>query len=439
MERPVKVRIKKWKLLLFIVALLFRLDISLADEPMKKNPSIENRISTGSEEEVLPKAALIKGDSIFYDKRKIHTLMLEGRPEYVFPSNSFLRGENYKQKRIQNAYSLHLKYAFQPYPYTYPDRVYGGAYQGLGLSYFSFGESEMLGNPLALYLYQGARITRISPRVSLNYEWNLGLSYGWKPYDYYSNMDNKVIGSKFNAYINVNFYLKWMISRQWDFISGASLTHFSNGNTKFPNAGLNTVGLKLGVAYNFNRENYSYRPLYQPVIPLFPRHVSYDLVFFGSWRRKGVDFGEKQVASPNAYAVLGFNFAPMYNFGYKLRAGLSLDGVFDESANVYTEDYIVGTEQEFYKPSLKKQLALGISARGEYVMPHFTVGVGLGVNVLHGGGDLQHFYQILALKIEVSKNSFIHIGYNLRDFHIPNYLMLGFGFRFNNKYPRCYR
>ena len=40
----------------------------------------------------------------------------------------------------------------------------------------------------------------------------------------------------------------------------------------------------------------------------------------------------------------------------------------------------------FYKPSLKNQLALGVSARGEYLMPYFTVGVGIGVNALHGGG-----------------------------------------------------
>ena len=28
----------------------------------------------------------------------------------------------------------------------------------------------------------------------------------------------------------------------------------------------------------------------------------------------------------------------MYNFGYKFRAGLSLDGIYDGSANVYIPD-----------------------------------------------------------------------------------------------------
>ena len=43
----------------------------------------------------------------------------------------------------------------------------------------------------------------------------------------------------------------------------------------------------------------------------------------------------------------------------------------------------------------------------------------------------QHF-----LKVAVSRSSYVHIGYSLRDFHMPNFLMLGVGYRFNNKYPR---
>ena len=63
---------------------------------------------------------------------------------------------------------------------------------------------------------------------------------------------------------------------------------------------------------------------------------------------------------------------------------------------------------------------------------------GLGANVLHGGGDMKSFYQILALKIDVTRNSYLHIGYNLREFHEPNYLMLGIGYRFNNKRPKLF-
>ncbi len=382
-------------------------------------------------------------DSFLWSRRLFHRIGMEIRTDYIFPTNSFLRGEWEGFRTgdpIRSALSAHLKYSFQFHPNTNAGRIYGEAYQGVGLAFYTFGEREQLGNPIVFYLFQGAQISRFNPRLSLNYEWNFGLSAGWKPYDYDDNLYNVMIGSKVNAYINLDLYLSWMLSREFDLTGGITLSHFSNGNTKFPNAGLNTAGLSLGLVYNLNRESFSRSNVgYQAVIREFPRHTSYDLVFFGSWRRKGVVFGDKQVASPYAYTVLGFNFTPMYNFGYKVRAGVSLDGVYDGSANVYTEDYIVGTEQQFFKPSLSKQLALGISGRTEYVMPYFTVGVGMGVNVLHRGGDLKAFYQMVTLKIEITRNSFIHIGYNLKDFHDPNFLMLGVGFRFNNRYPTCHR
>ena len=74
-----------------------------------------------------------------------------------------------------------------------------------------------------------------------------------------------------------------------------------------------------------------------------------------------------------------------------------------------------------------------MSGRAEYVMPFFTIDLGLGANVLAGHSDLRAFYQILALKMNLTHNTFLHIGYSLKNFHTPNHLMLGFGFHFHNK------
>lgn len=411
--------IERLKVMVALIAMLFLSDIVLAEE--RKNERLPGN----------------GADSVSYSRQLIHRLGIDGRPAYIFPSNSFIKGENRDMKPIKQSISAHLKYSFQYYPNSYTDRIYRGAYQGIGLAYYSFESKEEIGSPLALYLFQGARIARFNPRLSFNYEWNFGVSFGWKPYDEYDNYYNKMMGSKINAYINANFYLNYILSKQFDLTAGVDLTHFSNGNTRFPNAGLNTVGLKIGLVYNFNRNSDSFsKSLFRSPIPNFRRHVSYDVVLFGSWRRKGVYVGDGQVAAPGAFAVAGFNINPMYNFGYNFRAGVSLDGVYDESANIYADEY---SSDKFYRPPLNDQMALGLSARAEYVMPYFTVGIGLGGNVIHRGGDLKGLYQVLALKIEVTRSSFIHIGYNLQNFHTPNYLMLGIGYRFNNKYPTFHR
>lgn len=384
-----------------------------------------------------------QADSVLHEEKFVHRLEVKAGPGYIFPTNVFLKGWNENMKPIRNSFSAHLKYSFQFQPETPVGRIYGVPHQGIGISRFSFGEPQQLGNPIAFYLFQGARLAQFTPGLSLRYEWNFGLSGGWKPYHPVTNSYNYVTGAKWNAYMNVNFFLSQTLSHYFDLIGGISFTHFSNGNTKFPNAGLNTAAIKLGLMYNFNRSGISHQQAIQP-LPGFVRHVSYDAVLFGSWRRKGVYLEEKGIPSPYSYPVTGFIFNPMYNFGYKLRAGISLDGVFDSSANVYTEDYIVAVGGSdpgytFFEPPVKNQLALGVSVKAEYVMPYFTVGAGIGTNVLHGGGDLAGLYQTLALKTEITKNTFIHIGYNLQNFETPNYLMLGVGYRFNNKYPCFYR
>ena len=125
-------------------------------------------------------------------RRFVHGLGVEARPEYVFPTHPFLRGENPERKLIRGAFSTHFKYALHYQPGSIYDRIYGNVYQGIGLGCYSFGESRQIGNPVAFYLFQGARIARICPWLSFNYEWNFGLSGGWKPYDEQYNSYNKI-------------------------------------------------------------------------------------------------------------------------------------------------------------------------------------------------------------------------------------------------------
>jgi hypothetical protein len=381
---------------------------------------------------------LLCSTTIYSQSGYVHRLEVAYRQEYIFPTHRFLSSSNAAQQSIRWGESPHLRYAFRFRPHSPLARLYADAYQGIGIGYFHFGNSRELGNPLSIYLFQGARLARLSSKLTLNYEWNLGLSLGWKPYDKERNPNNYVIGSKVNAYLHAGVHLEWTVSPRFDLIVGLAATHFSNGNTKYPNAGLNTAGLRVGTAYYFNRTtaNQVAANTSAPGVPLFTPHISYDLTLFGSWRKTGVHVDDSYVASPKSYAVVGFNFAPMYTVCRRFRAGLSLDGVFDSSSNVYatpTQDENGVDGFTTHAPALNKQLALGISARAEYVMPYFTIGAGLGANLWHGGGAHKGVYQVLTLKMELSRNTYLHVGYNLKEFHTPNYLMLGLGIRLHNK------
>jgi hypothetical protein len=120
----------------------------------------------------------------------------------------------------------------------------------------------------------------------------------------------------------------------------------------------------------------------------------------------------------------------------KFRLGLSLDGTYDHSANITVNDVVLNEHDivESYGrvdyPSTDKQLAAGLSARFEYVMPYFTIAAGLGHNFIYSSGDMSGFYQSLSLKIRLNDHLYANIGYNLQNFKSPNHMMLGVGYTF---------
>lgn len=363
-----------------------------------------------------------------------HRIGLDIRPGYVVPTNSFLEGDNLQQKIIEQSLSLHLKYAFQFSKDSNLGRMYPHAYQGIGVSYNTFYCPAELGNPVTVYAFQGAPIVRLSSRLTFDYEWNFGASFGWKKYDEQYNPQNEVIGSKINAYINLGFLLNWQFHPQWKLAAGVDFTHFSNGNTHYPNGGLNTIGGRVGIVRTFGDTDNASGAIVPKRLFIKP-HVSYDLMLYGATRKRG--FVKDNVPSlvPGSFGIAGLNFAPMYNFNNYFRAGLSVDAQYDESANI--KDYkLEGSYMDdikFHRPPFREQFAVGLSLRAELVMPIFSINAGLGRNLICRGDDTNGFYQILALKTYVTRHLFLHVGYQLSKFKDPNNLMLGIGYRFHDK------
>lgn len=363
-----------------------------------------------------------------------HGIGLDVRPGYVVPTNSFLEGDNMQQKTIEQSLSLHLKYAFQFGKDSRLGRMYPHAYQGIGVSYNTFYCPAELGNPVTVYAFQGAPIVRLSSRLSFDYEWNFGASFSWKKYDEQYNPQNEVIGSKINAYINLGLLLNWQFHPQWKLAAGVDLTHFSNGNTHYPNGGLNIIGGRVGIVRTFGDTDDASGAIAPERLFIKP-HVSYDLVIYGATRKRG--FVKDNVPSlvPGSFGIVGLNFAPMYNFNNYFRAGLSVDAQYDESANIkdYKLEGSYMNDIKFHRPPFREQFVVGLSLRAELVMPIFSINAGLGRNLICRGDDTNGFYQILALKTYVTRHLFLHVGYQLSKFKDPNNLMLGIGYRFHDK------
>ena len=136
------------------------------------------------------------------DSATVHRVEVEAVQGLILKTNDFLRGNNGEVRTMNHAFTAKVKYAFAPPSGSMEAKLYKGVYQGVGLAYHDL--NPQLGHPVSLFLFQGATIKTIVNRLSLDYEWNLGLAYGWKSYDADTHPDNRVIGSKMTAHINVD-------------------------------------------------------------------------------------------------------------------------------------------------------------------------------------------------------------------------------------------
>lgn len=373
-------------------------------------------------------------DSIpsWYHARTLWHIGVEASPAFVPGTNDYLKGANRSEKVINSTISGAIKADFGFAENSCEGMLYRGVYQGIGIAATAFNNS-LLGTPFSLYVYQGAPIVHFSHKFWLGYEWKFGAAAGWSHYEEGVDEDNRVIGTPITAHMGLGFKLHYQMNHRWALSFGADVEHYSNGNTSWPNSGVNTIGATIGVAYTLNSDNSN--PMKVPaelVAEVDRARWMYDIMFFGAWRKRIVNIGNPPTETlvPGKFGVLGLQFATMRKLNRWVAVGPALDAQWDESAglNPYWIEYTYDDYLKFRRPSFIKQLSVGVSAHAELTMPIFAVNVGLGYDMLNPDGN-KRFYQSLALKTFISDMFYLNVGYRLGNFKDPQNLMLGVGMR----------
>lgn len=362
---------------------------------------------------------------------------IDVRSDYSFSSyrDDILR-EELNVSGVHNtkiAESLHLKYSFSFTPCSAEGRLYPGVWQGLGVSANFLGNHKGIGTPISAYAFQGAPVYKISDKLSIYYEWNFGASFGWHKCDGQTAYSNLIVGSSVNAYINLCAGLRWKLGNRYAMAAGLDLTHFSNGNTSFPNPGVNMAGIRIGVT-GLCGKNPDQRAdcVVSGKDSLAKKHkLQIDVTAYGAWRKRVYRGGDTPVLLNGHYAVVGLDISPMWQLRRIFRAGASLDFQWDESTDL-KKHYVSGSTADnicFYRPPILNQICIGLSGRAELVMPIFSVNVGIGYNLM-GPAETHASYQLANLKVRFTERVFLNIGYQLLNFQKQNNLMLGIGYSF---------
>lgn len=357
---------------------------------------------------------------------------VEAGAAFVPRTNQFLKGDNPQDKIIRANFSGSVKAAFKFSPDTKEGALYEGAYQGIGLGAESFFSHSLLGTPVTAYVFQGAPIAHFSSRLWLGYEWKFGAAFGWKPYDEEVADNNSVVSTSVTAMMALALKLHYSLSEKWSMAIGVEARHFSNGNTSWPNAGINSIGATIGLSYTLNpieRNKAKYAEIERQADE---GRWMYDIVAYGAWRKRVVFINQLDEAQlcPGKFGVVGLQFSPLRSLNRYVAVGPALDLQWDESAGL-TPYWVEGTTNsalKFYRPPFGKQVSAGVSAHAELTMPIFAINAGLGFDIVNPKGN-NRFYQSLAIKTFLTDKFFINVGYRLGKFKDPQNLMLGVGVR----------
>lgn len=374
----------------------------------------------------------------------------EVSPVLVPGTSSYLEGDNPAGKPIDASMSGSIRADFSFSPATREGMLYRGAYQGIGVSFDSYSDDGMLGTPVSAFVYQGAPIARFSNRLWLGYEWQFGAAFGWRHSNEESVYNNAVVSTAVTAHMGLGVKLHYMLSDKWQMSVGIGASHYSNGNTSWPNAGVNTIGATIGIARVINPDNDDFiagvvsgngksasGKEYSEIKKEADRHCwLYDIMVFGAWRKRIVNVGDPVESKiiPGKFGILGLQLSPMYRLDRRFAVGPALDVQWDESAGLapYWVDGSYDDNIKFVRPPFGKQLSVGVSGHAELTMPIFTINAGLGYDIVCPNGN-KRFYQSLALKTFLTKKLYLNVGYRLGSFKEPQNLMLGFGVRLQSK------
>ena len=353
---------------------------------------------------------------------------LKGESGIVFQTNDFVSNEG-----ITGFSSLSLKFCQASRGDKWQDYAYGMPYFGVGLYAATFND-QRLGIPVSFYLIHGARILSILPKLSFNYEFNLGYSTNWNHYDLFDNPDNIAISTKQNVHVGANLYFKVKPFRHIDANIGFSLTHFSNGAVRLPNKGLNMAAPYIEICYNINPPEPRSKQELHLSPPKIEKRLRHDLLLtFSSRQIFYYPVNESTMRYIDyKFRVFGLSYAPMIVSNHTFRWGPSLDIVYDESGGSTTSYEQWEVDGLFYDRvklgEFKQRIGIGLSAKGEAVMPYFSFFANVGYNIYSGNPYDKPFYQILGVKIPFYRNFFGTFGIRSNYFSKAQFIFWSAGY-----------
>jgi len=356
-------------------------------------------------------------------------LFLRGDFEYGY----IVVGENDLPSTIDQVLGGNIEIGWQAGGKNVYDRVLGYPAFGFGFLTYGFPQTGQLGKPNALYMFLNAPFKRWD-RWSFNYIIRLGMSYNWEPNDPVANPGHLTLGSFRNLYIAGGAEIQYLLGERNSISAGFKFTHFSNGQSSLPNAGMNLLTPHIGYKYDFNNGK---RPSYKKNKPGEYDDKSMEYYFtFGNGIRQIFFTPTGNTLVPKAgvsYPVYNLSLGAQYHYNWAGKFGGGLDfiywGAYDPQFDLGPGGIIKSVRHPF-----GDHFQLGVFVSYEFVLSNFSIYAQPGYRVIRKeyDGMPPDFYQHLALKYHVN-DLILGIAIRAVNFGQAEYIEWNIGYRLRKK------
>ncbi len=155
-----------------------------------------------------------------------------------------------QQKKISSFEISYLKSSqgHDEWQRNYNEPLLGFAYQ-----YFDLGNENLLGHGHAVYPLVLFPLLH-KHHLGINIRFGIGIGYVEKRYTIAENYKNQAISTHINGVITTGIQFRIPCNARTQFSTGIDFTHFSNGASRLPNAGLNIPSINIGFQHFFGQQ-----------------------------------------------------------------------------------------------------------------------------------------------------------------------------------------
>lgn len=299
---------------------------------------------------------------------------------------------------------------------------------GFGIQYLRVTNRDELGHPVSVYGYYDGIFFRLSNLEATN-RVSLGLSYGFDPYDPDDELPNDIIGSKLNGFVELGFGFGINLNKYLHFEPGFRFSHFSNGNTRKPQQGVNIISYSVGLRHLINPQHIKFAK--SSVNKCQNRH---EILVFLAMASRQLDFNENK--SEYYHETYGLNYLMAsihlgynYEVNHRLKLGSGVDLIYD-GTNGQKEIALTRIPSKRDIP-FNDKLGISVFIGGERVIDKISIIGSLGYIVAQTRfiGSSPAFEQRLGIKYHLTNNIFAGINVRAYRFRIAKTLELNIGIR----------